>query len=100
VTKALGGMRLSSLVELLTDECKFLLCPMPKADWLGLLRHAVEQRGERHPMFPLMHQFEGDFQIFQPELGQSKDVLALNHSVVDVVRANIHTLVDMGVLSQ
>ena len=100
VTKALGGMRLSSLVELLTDEFKFMLRPMPKADWLGLLRHAVERQGEKHPMFPLMHQFEGDFQIFQPEFGQSEDVLTVDSSVVDVVRANIHALVNMGVLSQ
>jgi len=73
---------------------------MPEGDWLGLLRHVVEEQGEGHPMFPLMHQFEGDFQIYQPELGQNKDVLVLDHAVVDVVRANTHALVNMGVLSQ
>ena len=100
VTKALGGMRLRSLVELLTKDFNLSLRPMPKADWLILLRHAVEEQGEKHPMFPLMHQFEGDFQIFQPEFGQSKDTLTVDGSVVDVVRANIHALVEMGVLSQ
>ena len=100
VTKALGGMRLRSLVALLTDEFKLSLRPMPKADWLCLLRQAVDEKGEKHPLFPLIHQFEGDFQVFQSEFGKSKDAPNMDRTAVDVVRANIHALVNMGVLSQ
>lgn len=98
ITKVLGGMRLRSLIDLLTEEFRFVLRPMPRAKWLDLLRHAVENEGEAHPLFPLMDHFVADFQIFQPEADEAQAMSVADPSVFDVVRANVQALIEMGVL--
>ncbi|KAL8870810.1 MAG: hypothetical protein Q9174_003228 [Haloplaca sp. 1 TL-2023] len=97
VDQILDGISLSSLWNVMIEQCGYVLRPLKHAQWLHLLKSAILDRGESHLLFPLLHTLEaGEGRIGSNDAPNQN--AETSHRVEDAIRANVQHLVRTGFL--
>ena len=75
----------------------YRLEPLPHAEWRKRMRAAVEEKGERHLLFPLLHMLDRDLPDSKLDPMLLEDVERLE-AVRRVIRRNVEHLIEIGFL--
>jgi len=89
MTRLLDGLTVGEFWKIVLESLGMSLRPMRLLKWIDALRKGVEETGQNHPMFPVMHWLEaldgnlGDDEpmAFEPRLRKEEIVSAIKKSV-------------------
>ncbi|KAL9117281.1 MAG: hypothetical protein Q9187_006184, partial [Circinaria calcarea] len=98
VHKLLGGLLVRDFWSVITRTCGLGLQPLKHDEWLMRLRADVNEKGDRHPCYPILHMAEQGPEV----LGARKPAALVDTGpdakLVRAIERNVQYLSDLGFL--